>query len=263
MPAKGVTGFAVPVFAPSTARTVTEPTPPTAVVVTGGDPPRADLLGRLLLPAERRVVVAADSGVRHAVALGLRVDRAVGDFDSVDPALLDRVEAEGAVVERHPTAKDATDLELALDAAMVHDPARLVVVGGHGGRLDHLLANALVLASGRYAGATVEAVVGDALVSVARPGAAVVVHGRPDDVVTLLPVHGAAHGVRTAGLRYPLRDETLHEGSTRGVSNELLGEEATVRLSAGVLLVVRPQPPPGPPEASRPAIPPHPDRGDR
>ena len=54
-------------------------------------------------------------------------------------------------MQRHPVAKDATDLELALDAALAMGPADVTVVGGHGGRLDHFLGNALLLAAERYA----------------------------------------------------------------------------------------------------------------
>jgi thiamine pyrophosphokinase len=127
------------------------------VVITGGDPvERAHLPD---LPPGTRVV-AADSGVEQAQALGLAIDLAVGDFDSVAPGALDVAAAAGATVERHPEAKDATDLELALDAARAFGSARIHVLGGHGGRFDHLLANALVLARPAYADVTITAQMG-------------------------------------------------------------------------------------------------------
>jgi thiamine pyrophosphokinase len=217
------------------------PAPPAlAVVVTGGDRPDPALVDVLDLPVEGRVVVAADSGVAHAVALGLVIDVAVGDFDSLDPGLLEAVEAAGTRVERHPTAKDATDLELALDVALDLGAARIVVLGAHGGRLDHFLANAFVLAAPQLAGVEVEALVGEALVSVVRPGHGLRFGGRAGDLVTVLPVHGPAEGVRTEGLLYPLHGEVLTIGTTRGVSNVLVATEAVVELTAGVALVVRP-----------------------
>ena len=57
---------------------------------------------------------------------------------------------------------------------------------------------------------------------------------------TLLAVHGPAHGVTTAGLRYPLHDATLLPGSTRGVSNELVVPTAQVSITDGTLVVVQP-----------------------
>ena len=49
------------------------------------------------------------------------------------------------MIERHPAAKDATDLELALDAAIALEPSRILVIGSAGGRLDHLLGSILLL----------------------------------------------------------------------------------------------------------------------
>ena len=110
-------------------------------------------------------VIAADSGLGLAAALGVCADLVVGDMDSVDPAALAAAEHAGAQVQRHPVAKDATDLELALDAALALGPADVTVVGGHGGRLDHFLGNALLLAAERYAPLTIQARMGGATVT--------------------------------------------------------------------------------------------------
>jgi thiamine pyrophosphokinase len=205
------------------------------VVVTGGDP---------IDPAQVRAlppfahVIAADAGVEQAQALGLAIDLAVGDFDSVRPDALARVEAAGTVVERHPTAKDATDLELALDAAAALDPARIHVLGGHGGRLDHLIANAMLLASPAYAAFQVTAEMGRARVTIVRTLAEVT--GPIGDMVSLVPVHGVARGVTTRGLAFPLDAEDLHSGSTRGISNELVRSNASIRVEQGVLMAIQP-----------------------
>ena len=98
------------------------------------------------------IVVAADSGLHLAETLGLHVDRIVGDLDSADPDLVEAAVARGAVIERHPAEKDATDLELALDAAVREGAQRVVVVGGGGGRLDHFLANVLLITTPRVGG---------------------------------------------------------------------------------------------------------------
>jgi thiamine pyrophosphokinase len=210
----------------------------TVVVVTGGDPVALEHLA--IVPAGA-LVIAADSGIEHAHALGLTVDVALGDFDSVSPAALQRAVDGGAAGERHPGAQDATDLELALDAALVRGARRILVLGGHGGRLDHLLANAAVLASDRFVDVEIVAQMGDAVVTVIRAEATLA--GAPGDLVSLLAVGGPATGVTTDGLRYPLADETLEPGSTRGVSNVLVGATAGVRLAAGALLAVQPGPP--------------------
>lgn len=207
----------------------------TVIVVTGGDPVDPAHLDELPAGA---LVIAADSGIEHALTVGLHIDVAVGDFDSVAPSALQAAADAGAVVERHPEAKDETDLELALDAAAARGATRVYVLGGHGGRLDHLLANALLLASPRYAHLSLVALMGAALVTVVRDEARFV--GSVGDLVTLLAVGGPAAGVTTDGMRFPLHAETLHPGSTRGVSNELILPVAAVRVAAGVLLAIQP-----------------------
>jgi thiamine pyrophosphokinase len=208
-----------------------------AIVLAGGDPVEPEL--RTLLP-DGAVVVAADSGLHQAELLGLRVDYVVGDLDSADPAAVERARAAGAVVERHPVDKDATDLELAFDLARDRGAVRITVVGGAGGRLDHFLANVALLASPRFADLEIDARLGDAYVVVVQGGRLPrVVTGTAGSLVTLLPVGGDASGITTIGLQYPLRGATLRPGTSRGVSNVLLGEQASVALDQGTLLVIQ------------------------
>jgi thiamine pyrophosphokinase len=208
---------------------------PLVIVVAGGDPVApADVAD---LPAGVPVV-AADSGIDLALALGLHVTEAVGDFDSVSPSGLAAARAGGARIERHPAAKDRTDLDLALARALARGARRIVVVGGHGGRLDHFLANALLLSADRYAGVAVEARFGPARLHVVRRR--VEVTGRVGDLVSLLAVGAAAVGVTTTGLRWALTDATVEPASSLGVSNELTASRATVTVRSGPLLLIQP-----------------------
>ena len=205
------------------------------VVVAGGDPP--DPESALAVPLGARVI-AADRGLEHALALGLDVEIAVGDFDSASPEAVARAEASGARIERHPAEKDATDLELALDTALALGPKRILVLAGDGGRLDHLLSTLLLLGSSRYETAEIDAFVGGARAHVIRREREI--QGERGELVSLLAVHGPAEGVRTEGLAYPLAGETLEPGSSRGVSNVFAANTARISLDRGVLLAIRP-----------------------
>jgi thiamine pyrophosphokinase len=207
------------------------------VVLCGGDAPSARAR-ELVAPAS--VVLAADSGLHHARALGLDADRIIGDFDSASPASVARAEARGAVLERHPTAKDATDLELALDRAVALGADDIVVLGGGGGRLDHLLVNVTLLAAPWLRGRRVRAALGPALVQILHGPGTVALAGDPGDLVSLVPLGGAGCGITTTGLRYPLVDEDLPFGTSRGVSNELADAHAEVRMTSGTVAVVQP-----------------------
>ncbi len=207
------------------------------VVVAGGEAPPAD--AARAVPAGA-LVIAADGGLEHARTLGLDVELAVGDFDSASAASVAAAEEQGVRVERHPADKDATDLELALDAALAEDPARVLVLAGVGERLDHLVSALHVLGSPHYAAVELDARVGAAHVHVIRDERTFA--GEPGEVVSLFALHGPAEGVSTEGLEYPLDGETLEPGSSRGVSNRFVAKAARVRLERGLLLAVRPGP---------------------
>jgi thiamine pyrophosphokinase len=185
-------------------------------------------------------VFAADGGLARAYELGLEPEAVVGDLDSASPADLEAASRRGLRIVRHPTAKDATDLELALDEALALSPSRVLVLADAGGRVDHALSALLLLGLERYSGVQLDAQIGDALVHVVRGQREL--EGNVGDTISLLALHGAAEGVTTDGLAFPLAGETLEPGSSRGVSNLFVGGTARVSLDRGVVLAIRPGP---------------------
>ncbi len=206
-----------------------------AWVVAGGEAPDAERVAALWASSPPDLLVAADSGADAALSLGLRVDVVVGDFDSVSLQAL----ASAGRQRRYPVDKDDTDLELALREARDLGAERITLIGGGGGRLDHLLANAAVLGSDDLADIEIDALMGEARLWVVRHQQEIT--GHKGQLVSLLPLGGSARGIHTTGLRWALRDETLLTGSARGVSNEMTGFRAKISLSSGVLLAIQPE----------------------
>jgi thiamine pyrophosphokinase len=184
-------------------------------------------------------VIAAEGGAAHLDRLGRRPNRLIGDLDSADPALVERLAAAGVAIDPHAADKDATDMELALLAAAGAGAAEIVVLGALGGRrLDHELANLLLLADPALADRDVRLVRGASTVRVLPAGGRAELAGVAGDLVSLLPVAGDAEGVTTEGLHWPLERATLRLGRSRGVSNEIVTAPAAIRLERGTLLVV-------------------------
>jgi thiamine pyrophosphokinase len=211
-----------------------------ALVVADG---RLDV-AQLRLEAARpgTLVIGADGGAARAHDAGVRVDIVVGDLDSIEPAALVRLEAVGAEVRRASPDKDESDTELAILTALERVSGPIVVLGALGGvRIDHELANVLLLAHPRLDGRDVAIL--ERATTIRRAGtdtgpAAVTLTGERGDLVTLLPIGGPVEGVTTHDLRYPLHAETLTPGPARGLSNELLGSSASVTSVRGRLLVI-------------------------
>ena len=217
-----------------------------ALILADGDvPARSDL--DLAWPAWDEgveFVVAADGGARHASGLGVAIDLWVGDGDSIGVEELASLEAAGVPLERSPRDKDESDTELAIRAALRLGQEGIVILGALGGRIDHTIANIVLLAMPELADR--EAVILDArsrLVLVRAPGpdgAPVerLLPGRPGDLVSLLPLCPGVEGVTTRGLAFPLVDEPLPEGRARGLSNVRAEPLAAVVVRRGLLLVV-------------------------
>jgi len=192
------------------------------------------------------LVVAADGGADLAGRLGLEVDLAVGDFDSIGPSGLDGLRAAGVPVEVAPTAKNESDTELAIRAAVARGADALSIVGGLGGRPDHLLANVGLLALMELSGRPIELIDDSTRVSLLSGPASREFTGRPGDLVSLLPLGPGVEGVTTTGLAWALDHEPLPVGPARGLSNVRIGAVATVGLRAGLLVVVESVAPSGP-----------------
>jgi thiamine pyrophosphokinase len=184
------------------------------------------------------LVIAADGGARLAAALGLPIDRWVGDGDSLGPTGMADLRRQGIAVDPAPTAKDESDTELALLAAIEAGATEIALLGVLGGaRPDHALANIALLGHPLLAGRTAVIIDPTARITLLAAGMDVALVGRVGDIVSLLTLERVT-GVTTTGLLYPLVDGVLDAGRVRGLSNVRTAEVATVAIRGGRLLVV-------------------------
>jgi thiamine pyrophosphokinase len=184
------------------------------------------------------LVVAADGGSLTLDRWGIVPDLLVGDLDSVSSEKATELGRRGARIVPFPPQKDQSDLELAMRYALESGADDIVILGAFGGRLDHALANVLLLADPAYRGVGIRAVQGETQIRAAFGPSEMALRGPAGSIVTLLPVRTDANGVRARGLLYPLDRETLHFGRSRGLSNVVTSLPASVSLESGVLLVI-------------------------
>jgi thiamine pyrophosphokinase len=196
--------------------------------------------GELELPpgfkAEADLIVAADGGAAHCHSLGVVPHVVIGDFDSIDAEIRSALADAGAEFIQHPARKDATDFELALVHAQAAGATRIDVLGGLGRRWDHSLANLLLAADPRFIATSISFLHGVQRLFVisSRIQLALEVGSR----LSLIPLKGDAVAVRTRGLEYPLANEILSFGSSRGVSNVVAQPKVEIDLLSGLLLCV-------------------------
>ena len=203
-----------------------------ALIVLGGDAPGARLLESCVRRAD--VTIAADRGLEAFEAAGLRPDLILGDMDSVDAGTLARMEKD-ASIERLPCEKDDTDGGLALEAAMRRGADAVTILGALGGRMDHALANLMLLVRAHACGVMAEIL--DEHVRIVRVDGELRLCGAKGDTVSLIPI-GRADGVTLKGFYYHAQ-EPLAFDFTRalGVSNVVTEDEASVTVGSGDLLL--------------------------
>jgi len=191
-------------------------------------------LTRPILLQPDDLVIAANGGTHHCLGLGIRPQVVIGDLDSVREDELEALSASGTQIITYPERKDFTDLELALLEAQKRGADRVLLLAALGRRWDQSLANILLPAA--LPELKITLLDDQQEIHFLRPGETLEITGQPGDTVSLIPLSGDAGGVSTHGLEYPLHREMLRFGSTRGISNVMLGNQASVKLGAGLLL---------------------------
>ena len=180
------------------------------------------------------VLIAADGGARHCLERNLIPAIVIGDLDSLQPDQIAKLESQGAKIVRFPSRKDKTDLELAVDLAENLGASKILILGALGARWDQTIANLLLPAT--KPSTQIILVDGNQELHFLRGGEQIEICGQPGDVFSLLPLTGEARGITTHNLEFPLNQENLLFGSTRGISNVLKARCATVHLTEGLLL---------------------------
>lgn len=206
-----------------------------ATILAGGE--LADHQRAMTALQQSELVLAADGGARHCLALGVTPAAVIGDLDSLSGEQIVQLEAAGAKLVRHPPEKDQTDLQLALGYAQERGAERVVLLGAAGGRLDLTIANLFLLVDPQFRSLRIEFWHGSqTALLLTPPGGAL--RGQVGDTISAIPVGGDVLQVTTSDLEYPLRGETLTLGPARGVSNRISGPMPRLTLKQGQLLVV-------------------------
>jgi thiamine pyrophosphokinase len=204
------------------------------VIFANGELPDLDR-ARLLLQ-EEDYIICADGGTRHALMLGIQPNLIIGDMDSAEKSQLQLLQKANVAIELFPHDKNETDLELAINRSINLRPQQILIVAALGGRLDQTLGNLALLTDARLSKFDVK--LDDGVEEIFFCRERVAVRGRGGDLVSLIPWQGAVEGIQTGNLRWPLRHETLYPDKTRGISNEMTGEAASISIGSGLLLIV-------------------------
>jgi thiamine pyrophosphokinase len=184
-------------------------------------------LSKRLPPVNADFIVGIDRGALVCAQMGLRMDLAIGDFDSVTPKELDVIRTHCKEIVMLDAIKDMTDTQAAL--AYVGDFDEVMICGGLGGRIDHQLINiGLVKNDIRLSlwdeNHLIYAVEGEKIIKKAG--------------YRYLSLFACVEStVDLSGVKYPLSNRNIDENDLYLVSNEISSEEAFIRVKGKVLII--------------------------
>lgn len=212
-----------------------------ALIISGGNLDM-EFAGSYIEDYEFACTIAADRGMEFFYERKMTPDYIVGDFDSVEPKILDYFrnmdEDRRPVILQFQPEKDETDTELAVRIAAQQGCDMLHLLGATGTRLDHLLGNLHILGAAMQQGVECRMVDRNNRIRMINRGIRLRREEQYGTYVSLLPFTPQVAGLTLRGFQYPLENAVLECYHSLGVSNEIVDEEAEISFREGVLLVV-------------------------
>lgn len=205
-----------------------------ALLISGGRQVSKELIEKYL----DRFIIVADGGARLLKKYDLGADILLGDLDSIGEEALTYIKEHKIEVKKFPEKKDFTDTELALSYLVDEKYKDIVILGALGTRLDHELANLMNLKKLYMKG--IRAKIEDDYNEVIYVEEGSYDFEKTDKKYFSLINAGDRMNFTTKGLYYEVEDlEINSENPSRGVSNEMVGEKAIIKINSGSAFIIQ------------------------
>ncbi len=204
------------------------------LLISAGKLPSEALIKKEMMKAD--CVVAADGGLKYLLDLNLCPDYAIGDFDSIESKYLDMALAKNIKIERFNPEKDFTDTELGLNFLKEKSCDKITMLGATGSRLDHVLGNLSCLI--RLYEEKIDSRILDDNNEIRYFERGLIRFKKSNKkYLSVLPVDEVVFS--TWKMAYEVSGLRIKKDETRGVSNQILGEEAYIKIEKGSAFIIR------------------------
>lgn len=180
-------------------------------------------------------VICADGGLEKAKKLNLIPDIILGDFDSVNSVVLENYKKLNIETITFPSEKDYTDMELAINYAVKKGFKDIILVGASGTRLDHTVANILLIEKYNKENIKIKILDNNNLIQMVNNNMRIPF--KKNYFVSIIPLSEKIEGLTLDGFKYPLNNVTVERGSTLCVSNEIIEDVGIIKLNNGSAIV--------------------------
>lgn len=184
-------------------------------------------------------IIASDKGLEILDKQGITPNYIIGDFDSIDRKILDKyTNNKNIEIRKLNPEKDYTDTHEALKLGVEIKSIKIIILGGIGTRIDHVLANIHILKEALENG--IECKIVDSRNEIQLINKKTILKFNKNyKYISLIPLTTKAEGITLKGFKYPLSNATLEIGHSIGVSNEQFKDNAIIDLKAGILILIK------------------------
>ena len=184
---------------------------------------------------ESDFILCADGGTNHCLKAGLLPNIVIGDLDSVSKESLKMIYENNIPVKRFPTKKDATDTELSIDYLISKGFEDITLMGAMGNRMDHSLANILLLNELNDKG--IKGKIIDESNTIYLVDDELILTKGKSFFVSVIPITHFGTTISLKGFEYELNRVKINFGSTHGISNKIIGEKGYIKVHNGKCLI--------------------------
>jgi len=199
---------------------------------------KANLIKKLIRDTD--LIIAVDGGASFLKKNNVVPDVLIGDFDSLSKDDLEYFRDKSIIFE-YPTKKEKIDFELALDYVQSREIKEVIVLGGSGDRLDMVFTNIFLIASNKFNDINTRFINPSENVYLINNEFDQIIEGKKGDLVSLLPISKEVKGITIKGFEYPLENESLILGTSRGISNVFVISKPSIFVKDGILLAIHTQ----------------------
>jgi thiamine pyrophosphokinase len=204
----------------------------TALIIGNGEEVNKSIINNI----KYDYVICADGGLEKVKNYGMIPDIIIGDLDSTAPDVLKQYE-KNIPVEKFPSEKDLTDMELAVEFAVSKGYRSIALTGATGTRLDHTLGNIMLMEKYYKDGVNIIIIDNNNEMKIISDNAEFSIEYREGYYVSIIPITENIQGLYLEGFKYPLNNVNVQRGSTLCISNQIKGNKGKIKLRQGTAIV--------------------------
>ena len=199
-----------------------------AIIMASGNSIKKEIFNEIY--SENDFIICADGGLNYLDCLNIMPNLIVGDFDSVDTSLLEKYK--NVEIKKYPPEKNFTDTEIAIEEAIAYGYKEIIIFGATGTRLDHTMANILLIERYIKQGANIKIIDNNNFIQILNQNTTI--NKKEGYYLSIVPISEYIDGITLKGMKYPLLDVRVDRGSTLCISNEIIADIALISISNGM-----------------------------